>query len=243
MQSAAATRADAARKGETADTTHSPVRVLVQTYTHLVPGEARPDKLEFLRKTIAKRVLKMRHNKSTAYMHVYDDLFAIPGRQCFFLYDYASTPIGDDIVDDEIPILWYRWSGDKMMALNQKPPKRIRRTIREDYPFMIRVLKPKLHDLERPDMSKEELKRHRMKETPEERTKRRRELEQAKLRRLDYLYDHELQWLSDEPEHEAWLQANVEPRAWSWYQRLKAEWIEIGRVERLVSTARIGEFP
>lgn len=114
MQSAAASRADAARGAEKVVTALSPVRVLVQTYTHLVPGEARPHKLEFLRDTIAGRVLKTKHNRSTAHMHVYDDMFAIPGRQCFFLYDYAAAPVGDDVADDDIPLLWYRWTGEQL---------------------------------------------------------------------------------------------------------------------------------
>lgn len=114
MQPAPARRADAARKGETGNTAPSPVRILVQTYTHLVPGEARPDKLKFLRNTIATQVLKTTYNKSTDFMQAYDDLFAVPGRQCFFLYDHAATPVGDDVADDAIPLLWYRWTGDKL---------------------------------------------------------------------------------------------------------------------------------
>lgn len=65
-----------------------------------------------------------------------------------------------------------------------------------------------------------------MEETPDAREKRRRELLQGKLRRLDFLYSFEHKWLKDEPEQEVWLKENVEPRAWSWYQTIKAEFYE-----------------
>lgn len=82
-----------------------------------------------------------------------------------------------------------------------------------------------------------------MEETPEERTKRRREQIQSKLRYLEYLYSFEFQWLADEPEQEAWLKENVEPKAWSWYQRIKAQWIEPECIGIVVGTARISDFP
>lgn len=99
--------------------------------------------------------------------------------------------------------------------------------IRKDYPFMIRTRQPKPQGSETHGLSKaekEELKKKRMQETPEARAKRRRELLQAKLRRLDYLFLYEHDWLAEEPAQEAWLKENLEPRAWSWYQSLKVEW-------------------
>lgn len=72
-------------------------------------------------------------------------------------------------------------------------------------------------------VSKQELQKQRQEESPEARTKRRREQAQDKLRCLRPLAYYEHGWLGDNPEQEAWLKENLEPAAWSWYERLKAE--------------------
>lgn len=99
---------------EAQDAAPSPVRILVQTQTHLVPGESGTEKEETVERSIRKNVLKNKYSKRNDRLYLYNDYFAVPGYHCFFLYDHALSPVGDDVTDDEIPLLWYRWSGKEL---------------------------------------------------------------------------------------------------------------------------------
>lgn len=63
---------------------------------------------------ISEDILKTEFTIGRDRIMAYNDWFAVPGRQCFFLYDHASKPVGDDVADDDIPLLWYRWSGENL---------------------------------------------------------------------------------------------------------------------------------
>lgn len=92
----------------------SPVRILVQTQTHLVPGDGWLGKMGAMKRAVARHVLNADFDKKKDNMIVYNDLFAVPGERCFFLYDHASSPVGDDVADHDIPLLWYRWTGEQL---------------------------------------------------------------------------------------------------------------------------------
>lgn len=99
---------------EAKDAAPSPVRVLVQTRTHLVPGEGWQRKMAGMRNTIARHILNTDFNMDKDRMEVYNDVFAAPGYRCFFLFDHASSPVADRVADDAIPLLWYRWTGEQL---------------------------------------------------------------------------------------------------------------------------------
>ncbi|PYH35348.1 uncharacterized protein BO87DRAFT_415036 [Aspergillus neoniger CBS 115656] len=73
--------------------TPSPMRVLVQTLTHLVPSD----------NLIANGLQRW---------YSYGDEFGYNNRVCFFLLDYGTAPNGND---EEVPIQCFTWDGEKFI--------------------------------------------------------------------------------------------------------------------------------
>ncbi|PLB43915.1 hypothetical protein P170DRAFT_64866 [Aspergillus steynii IBT 23096] len=91
----------------------SPVRILVQTMTHLVPRDQGMDNNIW-----GDKVTSMLHRISRYHWRVpywpfdnrfysYGDEFGYSHRLCFFLVDHGTTEN-----DDEVPILCYEWTGE-----------------------------------------------------------------------------------------------------------------------------------
>ncbi|KAM7183831.1 hypothetical protein V8F20_012472 [Naviculisporaceae sp. PSN 640] len=72
-----------------------PLRVLVITTTHLVPGSWFEDKIEFLTDEVCQHVWGRGFNELTDRRTTKHCTFGYPGRKCFFMLDY----IGDERAD------------------------------------------------------------------------------------------------------------------------------------------------
>ena len=95
----------------------SPIRVLVQTLTHLVPSDGLEmsgnnthlDKLTSILNRICRYHWNCDFDPSVFRWYTYGDEFGYSNRRCFFLLDYGSSTN-----DDEVPILSYEWTGESL---------------------------------------------------------------------------------------------------------------------------------
>lgn len=97
----------------------SPVRVLVQTLTHLVPSDRviyKPerniggDKLWSMYHRICQHQWGCEFQPDVHRWYSYgDDQFGYNNRPCFFLIDYGTA---ED--DENVPILPYEWTGEEL---------------------------------------------------------------------------------------------------------------------------------
>lgn len=98
--------------------TPSPMRVLVQTLTNLVPsdnlianGEPYGDKLLSMLDRTCKHVWDFPYEPGLQRWYSYGDEFGYNNRVCFFLLDYGTAPNGND---EEVPIQCFTWDGEKL---------------------------------------------------------------------------------------------------------------------------------
>jgi hypothetical protein len=92
----------------------SPVRILVQTLTHLVPADGvgpendpYSDKLFSMFDRICKYQWNCKFDPEVLRWYSYGDEFGYNDRLCFFLIDYGSSSN-----DEDVPILCYKWTGE-----------------------------------------------------------------------------------------------------------------------------------
>lgn len=83
-----------------------PVRVLVQTLTHLVPGDDGIEREQFILNRICQYHWNCDFQAPKFRYASYDANFAFNSRRCFFLVDY-----GEAENDDDVPVLPYEWTG------------------------------------------------------------------------------------------------------------------------------------
>ena len=84
-----------------------PVRILVQTLTHLVPGGDNFERIDFILDLICRTFWNCDFESPRFRWASYNDQFALKNRICYFLVDY-----GDSENDDEVPVLSYEWKGE-----------------------------------------------------------------------------------------------------------------------------------
>jgi hypothetical protein len=87
-----------------------PVRILVQTLTHLVPGSDGLNKTMFIINRICQLHWQCDYNYKEHRWSAYNDRFAFKNRRCFFLLDTGKS--SND--DDDVPILSYEWAGESL---------------------------------------------------------------------------------------------------------------------------------
>ncbi|KAE8146783.1 hypothetical protein BDV25DRAFT_169609 [Aspergillus avenaceus] len=171
-----------------------PVRILVQTLTHLVPSDIPntdrdPYNIKFF--SMLDRICRYHWNCDFApEIHrcaSYGDDFAYNNRFCFFLIDYGTTSN-----DDDVPILCYEWTGQD---LQDKPfpellqSKDVQDELK-DMPFTPRRREPR----ERPPV---------------------RDIVRGRLRRTQHIRDRDIEHLKQHPEDMEWLQRKLKPRLWA----------------------------
>ncbi|KAI1747315.1 hypothetical protein F4782DRAFT_521509 [Xylaria castorea] len=119
-----------------------PVRILVETATHLVPGQLYPEKLEGMRNVIC------RHHWDRDFDHEIDRCYVYglggagdlksgrggQGRACFFLVDNGETMSERE----NPPVLRYRWTGKELVYIRRALPAVVVAKLKE-YPFMRRA--------------------------------------------------------------------------------------------------------
>jgi hypothetical protein len=86
-----------------------PVRILVQTLTHLVPGTCNVNKTDFIFNRICQLHWNCDFNPLEYRWSTYNDLFAFRNRRCFFLLDWGRSSN-----DDDVPVLSYEWTGESL---------------------------------------------------------------------------------------------------------------------------------
>ncbi|KAI1780361.1 hypothetical protein F4818DRAFT_435569 [Hypoxylon cercidicola] len=91
-----------------------PVRILVRTATHLVPGEDFSQRCFFLLNRICQ------HHWNRDFDHIQDRWnahgawFGYDNRRCYFLVDH-----GQSLHDEHVPVLWYEWTGEFLCGHSQ----------------------------------------------------------------------------------------------------------------------------
>ena len=86
-----------------------PVRILVQTLTHLVPGNDSFERTDLILNRICQHHWNCDFSAPKFRWASYNTQFAINNRRCFFLIDY-----GESQNDDDVPVLSYEWTGDTL---------------------------------------------------------------------------------------------------------------------------------
>jgi hypothetical protein len=86
-----------------------PVRIVVQTATHLVPGDAYFGKCEFMRNKICQAHWKYDWDYRQHRWAVYGSDFAFANRRCYFVIDH-----GQSTDEDDVQVLFYEWTGEDL---------------------------------------------------------------------------------------------------------------------------------
>lgn len=90
-----------------------PKRILVQTKTHLVPGDGYDQRCLFLLDLICQYHWNRDFDPDQDRWSVYGAWFSYDNRRCYFLVDH-----GQSLNDNDVPVLWYEWTGESLL----KPP-------------------------------------------------------------------------------------------------------------------------
>jgi hypothetical protein len=88
----------------------APQRILVQTETHLVPGDDYHQRCLFLLDLICQLHWNRDFDPDQDRWSVYGAWFGYVNRPCYFLVDHGQT-----LNDDDVPILWYEWTGGSLL--------------------------------------------------------------------------------------------------------------------------------
>lgn len=88
-----------------------PVRILVQTVTHLVPGDEYAERVEYMRNLICQHHWKRDFDRDQDRWNVYGHHFGLRNRNCYFLIDHGHVD-GESCTDP--PVLWYKWTGESL---------------------------------------------------------------------------------------------------------------------------------
>ena len=84
----------------------APKRKLVQTKTHLVPGEDSFENLMFMLDRICQEQWSRDYDPAIDRWNTYGARFDFDNRRCFFLPDHGYSRN-----DDEVPVSCYEWTG------------------------------------------------------------------------------------------------------------------------------------
>ncbi|KAK3936693.1 hypothetical protein QBC46DRAFT_394382 [Diplogelasinospora grovesii] len=180
-----------------------PVRILVQTKTHLVPGEDYLSKRMFMANLICQRHWNRdfdseSHNDRG---YLYGGVFGQDNRRCYFLVDHGQHSGNDD----DVPVLWYEWTGESLNTLPGPLPPAVQTMLREKYPFT-----------PPPIPQGDGLKKKR--EPPGPDTRRR--IIRAKLRSEMKLSNGDLTFMRERPDAVEWLREHIELKFWLKFEKL-----------------------
>jgi len=118
---------------------------------------------------------------------------------------------------DRKEMLWYRWTGESLVPLD-KAPSKTRRWLAEH-----KFIPP---------------------EGPEPPQIKRRKKIRAKLRHDKAPLCQDFEFLKENPEHRIWLEHNIEPRFWSKFKSLEAEWQRVRtRLARIIKRDPVENQP
>ena len=86
-----------------------PVRILVQTLTHLIPGNDYFERNDFILNRMCQYHWSCDFSVPKFRWASYNDQFAFDNQRCFFLVDYGKSQN-----DDDVPVLSYEWTGESL---------------------------------------------------------------------------------------------------------------------------------
>lgn len=86
-----------------------PMRILAQTFTHLVPGKGYFPRSYFILNKLCQKHWNCDLDPRRHRWDSYGADFAFDNRRCYFLIDY-----GEASGDKDIPILSYEWTGQTL---------------------------------------------------------------------------------------------------------------------------------
>ncbi|KAK2596414.1 hypothetical protein N8I77_013305 [Diaporthe amygdali] len=181
-----------------------PMRVLVQTRTHLVPGDGHSKKVLSMLHRICLHQWGRNFNPYEDRSNTYGDEFGYNDRLCFFLVDHGESPTGSDD-PAEVPMTVYEWDGKSLQPFPGPLPNEVQERLKK-YRFKPKVTKESM------------LPRH--EDLPPE--ERRRSIKRM-LRRETHPPESDLQFLRDHPQHAEWLKVNLRPRFWDKLQNMMKE--------------------
>ena len=84
-----------------------PLRILVQTKTHLVQGADYHEKKWFILDMICQHHWKRDYIPVRDRWSAHGTKFGLTNRRCYFLLDHGET-----LDDNTVPVLWYEWTGE-----------------------------------------------------------------------------------------------------------------------------------
>ena len=96
------------------DDLDTPVRILVQTQTHLVPGNRSTEfgeRYGAMVNLICQHVWQRGYDKFRERVWTYHCYFALDDIECWFLIDHHGPDPSPPL---EPPIVWYRWTGTEL---------------------------------------------------------------------------------------------------------------------------------
>ncbi|KAI0399362.1 hypothetical protein F4802DRAFT_590067 [Xylaria palmicola] len=116
-----------------------PVRILVETSTHLVPGRLHGERVQRMRNVICQYHWRRDFDDGKDRCYVYGLGGKGPGggggggqpRVCFFMVDSGETASRNE----NPPILRYRWTGEDLVYIRRALPAVVVAKLKE-YPFM-----------------------------------------------------------------------------------------------------------
>ncbi|KAL7915846.1 hypothetical protein GGI35DRAFT_473172 [Trichoderma velutinum] len=174
-----------------------PVRILVQTVTNLVPGNDYGQRIDYIRNIICQHHWNRDFDWNTDRWNSYGDDFGYENRKCAFCIDHGEST-------EDPPILWYKWTGESLIAIQQTLPEEIQSRL-EKYPF---TRPPNQHSRKRkPIPGRYDAKTFR-------------QIIRSNLRRDAIITDDSIQFLATHPEDSRWLKDNIEARFWLKIQSL-----------------------
>ncbi|KAK4234786.1 hypothetical protein C8A03DRAFT_46963 [Achaetomium macrosporum] len=200
------TSTEAAAAANTSDL-DSPVRVLVQTQTHLVPGDRSTEfgeRYDAMVNLICQHVWQREYDKFRERVWNYHCHFALDNVECWFLVDHHGP---DPSPPPDPPIVWYRWTGTEFVMMRDPLPGRVRRELRH-YPFQrvaYHVLIQEYPKRRTPRVYKSRAEEIRVK---------RKMLRDTLLSSLG-LTEELLRFVQDCPDAAEWVKARVPPETWA----------------------------
>ncbi|KAI1405167.1 hypothetical protein F4819DRAFT_445073 [Hypoxylon fuscum] len=106
-----------------------PLRILVQTKTHLVPGDEYSERCKNMKNLICQHYWDRDFDYNRDRFYAYRADFAYEGRRCYFLLDHGHSDT------DDVPLLWYKWTGNTFIAIEHPLPIQLRAKLKH-YPFI-----------------------------------------------------------------------------------------------------------
>ncbi|KAI5859767.1 hypothetical protein GGS23DRAFT_259632 [Durotheca rogersii] len=101
---------------------NSPLRVVLQTKTHLVPGDEFSERCRNMKNLICRHLWDrdFDHRRDRWSSHLAN--FGYDNRTCYFLLDHGQCTGGEAAV----PVLWFKWTGTSFVAVQKPLPHRFR---------------------------------------------------------------------------------------------------------------------